>query len=81
MDDPRRYQNRRPHAPVAIALTLVMVHLVGIPFSGASVNPVRSFGSAAVANTFGNLWVYLVAPLVGAVIAFWLYRLFPADEA
>jgi len=69
------------NAPVAIALTLVMVHLVGIPFSGASVNPARSFGSAAVANTFGNLWVYLLAPLVGAVIAFGLYRLFPAEEA
>ncbi len=68
------------NAPAAIALTLVVVHLAGIPFSGASVNPARSFGPAAVANTFGNLWVYILAPLVGAVIAFALYRLFPASE-
>jgi len=68
------------NAPAAIALTLVVIHIAGIPFSGASVNPARSFGPAAVANTFGNLWVYLLAPLVGAVIAFGLYRLFPADE-
>ena len=68
------------NAPAAIALTLVVVHVAGIPFSGASVNPARSFGPAAVANTFGNLWVYLLAPLVGAVIAFGLYRLFPATD-
>lgn len=64
------------HAPAAIALTLVGVHLAGIPFSGASVNPARSFGPAAVAANFDPLWVYLYAPLIGAVIAVALYRLF-----
>jgi len=68
------------HAPVAIALTLVSVHLAGIPFSGASVNPARSFGPAVVSGEFDQLWVYIVFPLVGALVSFALYRLFPAAE-
>lgn len=70
------------HAPAAIALTLVAIHLAGIPFSGASVNPARSFGPAAVSGeNFGQLGVYIYAPLIGAVIAWALYRLFPAEES
>jgi aquaporin Z len=67
-------------APVAIALSLVSVHLAGIPFSGTSVNPARSFGPALVSGTFDDLWVYIVFPLVGALVAFGLYRLFPVGE-
>ena len=69
------------HAPAAIALTLVAVHLAGIPFSGASVNPARSFGPAAVSNNFDPLWVYIYAPLIGAVVAWALYRLFPTSDS
>lgn len=69
-------------APVAISLTLVAVHFVGIPFTGASVNPARSFGPAVIGGVPSQLWVYLVAPLIGGVVAWLLYRLFPAgDEA
>jgi aquaporin Z len=67
-------------APAAIALSLVSVHLAGIPFSGTSVNPARSFGPALVSGTFDDLWVYIVFPLVGALVAFGLYRLFPVGE-
>lgn len=69
------------HAPAAIGLTLVGVHLAGIPFSGASVNPARSFGPAAVGDAIGSgLWLYIYAPLIGAVVAFGLYRLFAVTD-
>lgn len=68
------------NAPLAIALTLVGVHIIGIPFSGASVNPARSFGPAVVSGEIDQLWVYLVFPLVGSLLAFGLYRLFPVSE-
>ena len=72
---------RGNHAPLAIALTLVGVHLAGIPFSGSSVNPARSFAPAAVGGVFGSeLFVYIWAPLVGAIVAFALYRLFPVPD-
>jgi aquaporin Z len=67
------------HAPAAIALTLVGVHLSGIPFSGASVNPARSFGPAVVSGEIEQLWVYIVFPLVGGAVAWALYKLFPAE--
>lgn len=68
------------NAPLAIALTLVGVHIIGIPFSGASVNPARSFGPAVVSGEIDQLWVYIVFPLVGSLLAFGLYRLFPVSE-
>jgi len=68
------------HAPAAIALTLVGIHISGIPHSGASVNPARSFGPAVVSGDVEQLWVYLVFPLVGGALAWALYKLFPADS-
>lgn len=69
------------HAPAAISLTLVAIHLAAIPISGASVNPARSFGPAALSSNFDPLWVYIYAPLIGAVIAWGLYRLFPVEQS
>lgn len=81
MASTRFSRSRGHHAPIAIALALVGVHLAGIPFSGASVNPARSFGPAVVGDAFGTqLWVYLYAPLIGAVVAFALYKLFPVPD-
>ena len=68
-------------AGLVIPLTLAAVHLAGIPFSGASVNPARSFGPALVSGTFGDLWIYLVAPLAGGAVAWVFWRMFGGDEA
>ena len=58
-------------AGIAIGLTLTLVHLVGIPLDGTSVNPARSFGPALFAGgqALSQVWLFLLAPLVGSVIA------------
>lgn len=64
-------------AGVAIGLTLTLVHLVGIPLTGTSVNPARSFGPALFAggDALGQVWLFIVAPLVGAVVAVAVWKL------
>lgn len=57
-----------------IGLALTVVHLAGIPLTGASVNPARSLAPALVAGEWANFGVYVVGPLVGAVVAFVLFR-------
>jgi len=64
---------------MAISLTLVGIHMAGIPLSGASVNPARSLGPALVggANSASNMdviWIYFLGPLVGAIVGWILYR-------
>jgi aquaporin Z len=61
-------------ALLAIPLTLVAIHLAAIPFSGASVNPVRSFAAAVVGTEFSDLWIYLVGPPIGAAIGAIVHR-------
>jgi MIP family channel proteins len=56
-------------ALIAIPLTLVAIHLAAIPVSGSSVNPVRSLAPALVGNEWGDVWIYLTAPLIGGAIA------------
>ena len=64
-------------AGVVIGLTLTFVHIVGIPLTGTSVNPARSLGPALFAggDALSNVWVFIVAPLAGAVVAAALYSL------
>jgi len=61
-------------APLAIPLTLVAIHFASAPLSGASVNPVRSLGSALVGGDLTGLWIYIVAPIVGSVIGWAVFR-------
>ena len=64
--------NSSPHlAGLAIGLTLVLVHIVCIPVTGTSVNPARSIGPALFAGVeaISQLWLFIVAPIVGAVVA------------
>jgi len=63
-------------AGLAIGLALTVVHLVGIPLDGTSVNPARSFGPALFAggDALGQVWLFILAPLVGAVVAALVWR-------
>jgi aquaporin Z len=63
-------------APIAIGLGLTLIHLIGIPVTNLSVNPARSTGPAifAGAAALSQLWMFWVAPLIGAGIAGLLYR-------
>lgn len=58
-------------AGLVIGFTLVLIHLLGIPLTGTSVNPARSLGPAIFAggDALTELWVFIVAPIVGAVLA------------
>jgi glycerol uptake facilitator-like aquaporin len=56
------------------------MHLAGVPFSGTSVNPARSFGPALISGDFAGFWVYVVGPLAGAAIAWVFWRMFGGDE-
>ena len=68
------------HAITVIPLTLLAIHAVGIPFTGASVNPARSLGPALVSANFESLWIYLTAPFVGAVVGWLVYRVLSIEE-
>jgi len=72
-------------AGLAIGLTLVLIHLVAIPITGTSVNPARSFGPAILAGgkALGQLWLFIVAPVLGAIISafIWRYIFEPTETA
>ncbi len=63
-------------APIPIGLALTLIHLVSIPVTNTSVNPARSTGVAlyAGADALGQLWLFWVAPIVGAVIGAYVFR-------
>ncbi len=70
-------------APIAIGLGLTLIHLVSIPVSNTSVNPARSTGPALLVGDWAisQLWVFWVAPLAGAIIAGFIYRMFDDKSA
>lgn len=73
-------------AGIVIALSLVAVHILGIGLTGTSVNPARSLGPAIVAAISGNtapiavVWVFIVGPLAGGVLAAVVYRYLEASK-
>jgi aquaporin Z len=62
-------------APVAIGFGLTLIHLISIPVTNTSVNPARSTGPALFAGPelFGQVWLFWLAPILGALLAGWLY--------
>jgi aquaporin Z len=73
--------NSAKTAFLGIGLTLTMIHLVLIPFTGTSVNPARSLGPGIVGGVWADQWVYWVAPLVGAALGWGAYKLVTLGEA
>ena len=74
-------------AGLIIGLTLTLVHLVGIPLTGTSVNPARSLATAlnalifnGKADALGQVWIFLVAPLVGGALAALVYKLLHEEK-
>jgi len=69
-------------AGLAIGITLVLIHLVAIPVTGTSVNPARSFGPAIFAGgkALSQLWLFIVAPITGAVAAALFWKLTGEDK-
>jgi aquaporin Z len=66
-------------AGMAIGLTLVATHIVGINVTGVSVNPARSLGPAIIGagtnpNALGQVWLFIIAPMIGAGIAGFLFK-------
>jgi aquaporin Z len=63
---------------LAIGVALTVVHLVGIPLTGTSVNPARSLGPALIVagDAIRQAWVFIVAPLVGGILAALCYSFF-----
>ena len=65
-------------AGLAIGLSLVLIHIVGIPVTGVSVNPARSIGPAIFVGgtAISQLWLFIVAPVLGSIIAAIIWRYF-----
>ncbi len=69
-------------AGIVIGLSLVLVHILGISFTGTSVNPARSFGPALLVGgeALKNVWVFILAPLVGGVLAAITYKFLSTEK-
>jgi aquaporin Z len=70
-------------APIAIGLALTLIHLISIPVTNTSVNPARSTGPAIIVGgwAISQLWLFWVAPIIGALLAGIAYRGFESREA
>ena len=68
-------------AAIAIGATIGFDAMFGGPISGASMNPVRSIGPAIVSGDLHALWLYIVAPVIGAAIGAVLYQFVRAEPA
>jgi len=69
-------------APIAIGLALTIIHLISIPISNTSVNPARSTGVALFADgpALGQLWLFWVAPLIGAALGAIIWKAMTTDD-
>ena len=69
-------------AGLVIGFALVLVHILGIPLTGTSVNPARSFGPALIQGGLAleQVWVFILSPLVGAALAALVYGFIDTEK-
>jgi len=69
-------------APIAIGLSLVLIHLISIPITNTSVNPARSTGVALVVGgmSLSQLWLFWIAPIVGAILGAKVYQFIATEK-
>ena len=67
-------------AGIVIGATVCLLVLFGGPISGASLNPTRSIAPAIVGGNFQNLWIYLTAPFLGAILGVFIHRLLQSES-
>lgn len=74
--------NNSAVAGIVIGLSLTLVHILGISFTGTSVNPARSFGPALFVggDALSSVWVFIVAPLVGGALAAVVYNFLTSED-
>jgi aquaporin Z len=60
-------------AGIAVGATILLEAMFAGPVTGASMNPARSFGPAVVSGQLIHLWLYILAPLSGALLASWIW--------
>ena len=75
--DPRGMGNL---APLAIGMAVLVDHLVAVPITGASMNPARSISPAVVSGHLEHLWLYIIAPVIGALLAVMSCKLVKDDQ-
>jgi aquaporin Z len=69
-------------APLALGFGLTLINLIGIPVTNVSVNPARSTGPAVIVQgwALAQLWMFWIAPILGAVLAGWIYGIFARES-
>ncbi|XP_076976615.1 aquaporin-1 [Tamandua tetradactyla] len=69
----RRRRDLSGSGPLAIGLSVALGHLLAIDYTGCSINPARSFGSAVITHDFTDHWIFWVGPFIGAALAVLIY--------
>jgi len=64
----------KPFAGLVIGLTVLLEALFAGPITGASMNPARSLGPAIFSNNLSLIWIYIIAPITGALLAVWTWK-------
>lgn len=74
-----KYSGYKNFGGIAIGVTIIVADIVGMQISGASMNPARFFGPALVLGNLTYDWIYWVAPIIGAIIATYFFKVIKSD--